>query len=153
MSGSVIVGGARTPIGKFNGGLTSFSGVQLGAFAIEAALERAGISGDQVDHVVMGQVLQAGQGQITARQAAVLAGIPMSVPAITINKVCLSGLNALYMADQMISSGDADVVVAGGMESMTNAPYLLAEGRNGFRMGHSEVRDAMIHDGLWCGIR
>ena len=152
MSGSVIVGGARTPIGKFNGGLTKFSGVQLGAFAIEAALERAGISGDQVDHVVMGQVLQAGQGQITARQAAVLAGIPMSVPAITINKVCLSGLNALYMADQMISSGDADVVVAGGMESMTNAPYLLAEGRNGFRMGHSEVRDAMIHDGLWCAF-
>ena len=152
MSGSVIVGGARTPIGKFNGGLTEFSGVQLGALAIEAALERAGITGDQVDHVIMGQVLQAGQGQITARQAAVLAGIPMSVPAITINKVCLSGLNALYMANQMILSGDADVVIAGGMESMTNAPYILADGRNGFRMGHSEARDAMIHDGLWCAF-
>ena len=124
----------------------------MGSHAIAAALERSGITGDQVDHVVMGQVLQAGQGQITARQAAVGAGIPMDVPAITINKVCLSGLNAIYLADQMISSGDADVVVAGGMESMTNAPYLLADGRNGLQMGHGELRDAMIHDGLWCAF-
>ena len=152
MPGSVIVSGARTPIGRFNGGLASFSGAELGSHAIAAALERSGITGDQVDNVVMGQVLQAGQGQITARQAAVGAGIPMDVPAITINKVCLSGLNAIYLADQMISSGDADVVVAGGMESMTNAPYLLADGRNGLQMGHGELRDAMIHDGLWCAF-
>ncbi|MEC7916089.1 MAG: acetyl-CoA C-acetyltransferase [Actinomycetota bacterium] len=152
MPGSLIVAGARTPIGRFNGGLGSFSGAQLGAHAISHALKRAGIDGDQVDHVVMGQVLQAGQGQITARQAAVEAGIPMDVPAITINKVCLSGLNAIYLADQMISSGDADVVVAGGMESMTNAPYLLPGGRNGLQMGHGELRDAMIHDGLWCAF-
>ncbi|MFL2988022.1 MAG: acetyl-CoA C-acetyltransferase [Candidatus Poriferisodalaceae bacterium] len=152
MPGSVIVSGARTPIGRFNGGLANFTGAELGSHAISAALERSGITGDQVDHVVMGQVLQAGQGQITARQAAVGAGIPMDVPAITINKVCLSGLNAVYLADQMISSGDAEVVVAGGMESMTNAPYLLADGRNGLQMGHGEVRDAMIHDGLWCAF-
>jgi acetyl-CoA C-acetyltransferase len=152
VAGSVIVGGARTPIGRFNGGLSSFTGAQLGGFAIEAALERAGISGDQVDHVIMGQVLQAGQGQITARQAAVNGGIPMGVPAITINKVCLSGLNAVYLAHQMIASGDADIVVAGGMESMTNAPYLLPQGRNGMRMGNAEVLDAMIHDGLWCAF-
>tara|TARA_B100001146_G_scaffold224889_1_gene244745 strand:+ start:2185 stop:3366 length:1182 start_codon:yes stop_codon:yes gene_type:complete len=152
MSGSVIVSGARTPIGRFNGGLASLTGAQLGAHAISAALERARLTGDQVDHVVMGQVLQAGQGQITARQAAVAAGIPMDVPALTINKVCLSGLNAIYLADQMIAAGDADVVVAGGMESMTNAPYLMAEGRGGFKMGHGEVRDAMIHDGLWCAF-
>ena len=152
MPGSVIVSGALTPIGRFNGGLASFSGAELGSHAIAAALERSGITGDQVDHVVMRQVLQAGQGQITARQAAVGAGIPMDVPAITINKVCLSGLNAIYLADQMISSGDADVVVAGGMESMTNAPYLLADGRNGLQMGHGELRDAMIHDGLWCAF-
>ncbi len=152
MPGSVIVAGARTPIGRFNGGLASLTGVQLGSHAISAALDRAGLVGEHVDHVVMGQVLQAGQGQITARQAAVGAGIPMDVPALTINKVCLSGLNAVYLADQMITAGDADVVVAGGMESMTNAPYLLAEGRGGFRMGHGEVRDAMIHDGLWCAF-
>jgi acetyl-CoA C-acetyltransferase len=152
MPGSVIVSGARTPIGRFNGGLANFTGAELGSHAISAALERSGITGDQVDHVVMGQVLQAGQGQITARQAAVGAGIPMNVPAITINKVCLSGLNAVYLADQMISSGDAEVVVAGGMESMTNAPYLLADGRNGLQMGHGELRDAMIHDGLWCAF-
>ena len=152
MPGSVFVSGARTPIGRFNGGLANFTGAELGSHAISAALERSGITGDQVDHVVMGQVLQAGQGQITARQAAVGAGIPMDVPAITINKVCLSGLNAVYLADQMISSGDAEVVVAGGMESMTNAPYLLADGRNGLQMGHGEVRDAMIQDGLWCAF-
>ncbi|MCY4515765.1 MAG: acetyl-CoA C-acetyltransferase [Acidimicrobiaceae bacterium] len=152
MSGSVIVGGARTPIGKFNGGLAGLSGAQLGGIAIEGALQRAGVAAADVDYVVMGQVLQAGQGQITARQAATNAGISMDVPAMTINKVCLSGLNALYMADQMIAAGDADVVVAGGMESMTNAPYLLPEGRNGMRMGSATVLDAMIHDGLWCAF-
>ena len=152
MPGSLIVAGARTPIGRFNGGLASFAGAQFGAQAISHALQRAGITGEQVDHVIMGQVLQAGQGQITARQAAVGAGIPMNVPAITINKVCLSGLNAIYLADQMISSGDADVVVAGGMESMSNAPYVLPSGRNGLQMGHGELQDAMIHDGLWCAF-
>ncbi|MGB1795302.1 MAG: acetyl-CoA C-acetyltransferase [Acidimicrobiales bacterium] len=152
MPGSLIVAGARTPIGRFNGGLAGFAGAQLGAHAISHALQRAGVSGEQVDHVIMGQVLQAGQGQITARQAAVGAGIPMNVPAITINKVCLSGLNAIYLADQMISSGDADIVVAGGMESMTNAPYVLPSGRNGLQMGHGELQDAMIHDGLWCAF-
>ncbi len=152
MPGSLIVAGARTPIGRFNGGLAGFTGAQLGAHAISHALQRAGVSGEQVDHVIMGQVLQAGQGQITARQAAVGAGIPMNVPAITINKVCLSGLNAIYLADQMISSGDADIVVAGGMESMTNAPYVLPSGRNGLQMGHGELQDAMIHDGLWCAF-
>ena len=152
MPGSLIVAGARTPIGRFNGGLAGFAGAQLGAHAISHALQRAGVSGEQVDHVIMGQVLQAGQGQITALQAAVGAGIPMNVPAITINKVCLSGLNAIYLADQMISSGDADIVVAGGMESMTNAPYVLPSGRNGLQMGHGELQDAMIHDGLWCAF-
>ena len=152
MPGSLIVAGARTPVGRFNGGLAGFAGAQLGAHAISHALQRAGVSGEQVDHVIMGQVLQAGQGQITARQAAVGAGIPMNVPAITINKVCLSGLNAIYLADQMISSGDADIVVAGGMESMTNAPYVLPSGRNGLQMGHGELQDAMIHDGLWCAF-
>ncbi len=152
MPGSLIVAGARTPIGRFNGGLAGFTGAQLGAHAISHALQRAGVSGEQVDHVIMGQVLQAGQGQITARQAAVGAGIPMNVPAININKVCLSGLNAIYLADQMISSGDADIVVAGGMESMTNAPYVLPSGRNGLQMGHGELQDAMIHDGLWCAF-
>ncbi len=152
MSGSVIVGGVRTPISKFNGGLAGLSGAQLGGIAIEGALERSGVAAADVDYVVMGQVLQAGQGQITSRQAATKAGISMDVPAMTINKVCLSGLNALYMADQMIAAGDADVVVAGGMESMTNAPYLLPEGRNGMRMGSATVLDAMIHDGLWCAF-
>jgi acetyl-CoA C-acetyltransferase len=151
-TGSVIVGGARTPIGKFNGGLAGLTGAQLGGIAIAGALERSGVAADDVDYVVMGQVLQAGQGQITARQAATDAGIAMDVPAITINKVCLSGLNAIYMADQMIAAGDADVVVAGGMESMTNAPYLLPDGRNGMRMGSGTVLDAMIHDGLWCAF-
>src|SRR5437588_6772607 len=120
MPGSVIVAGARTPIGKLSGALAGFSGADLGGLAIKAALERAGVSPDQVDYVFMGQVLQAGAGQITARQAAVKAGIPMSVSATTVNKVCLSGLNTIYLADQLISSGEADIVVAGGMEAMTN---------------------------------
>ena len=152
MPGSVIISSARTPIGKVSGGLSSFTAMDLGGFAIKAALERAGISPDQVDYVIMGQVLQAGQGQITARQAAAKADIPMTTPAMTLNKVCLSGANALYTADQIIQAGDADVVVAGGMESMTKAPYLLPGARAGYRMGHAEVLDAMIHDGLWCAF-
>src|SRR5258705_5806693 len=126
--------------------------MQLGGFAIKAALERAGIDAEQVDYVLMGQVLQAGAGQITARQAAVNAGIPMTVPAMTLNKVCLSGINAIYLADQMIRNGDAEVVIAGGMESMTNAPYLLAGARAGYRMGNNEVLDSMINDGLLCAF-
>ena len=152
MPGSVIVAGARTPIGKLSGAFAGFSGMDLGGFAIRAALERAGVAPDDVDYVFMGQVLQAGQGQITARQAAVKAGIPMTVPATTINKVCLSGLNSIYLADQLIASGDADVVVAGGMESMTVAPYLLPGARAGYRMGDSKIVDAMMHDGLFCAF-
>jgi acetyl-CoA C-acetyltransferase len=152
MPGSVIVSAARTPIGKQAGGLAGFSAMDLGGFAIKAALERAGISGDAVDYVIMGQVLQAGQGQITARQAAVKGGIPMSVPAMTLNKVCLSGINAIYAADQMINAGDAEVVIAGGMESMTKAPYLLPGARAGYRMGNAELIDSMIQDGLWCAF-
>lgn len=152
MPGSVIVSSARTPIGKTSGALASFTAMDLGGFAIKAALERAGISGDQVDYVIMGQVLQAGQGQITARQAAVKGGVPMTVPAMTLNKVCLSGSNALYVADQMINAGDAEVVIAGGMESMTKAPYLLPGARAGYRMGNAELIDSMIHDGLWCAF-
>jgi acetyl-CoA C-acetyltransferase len=152
MSGSVVVSSARTPIGKLSGSLAQFTAMDLGGVAIKAALERAGIAGDDVDYVIMGQVLQAGQGQITARQAALKAGIPMATPAITINKVCLSGVNALYLADQMIQAGDADIVVAGGMESMTNAPYLLPKARSGYRMGNGEVLDALIQDGLWCAF-
>lgn len=152
MPGSVIVSGARTPIGKLSGALASFSAMDLGGFAIKAALQRAGISGDQVDYVFMGQVLQAGQGQMTARQAAVNAGIPMTVPASTINKVCLSGLNSIYLADLMISNGDADIVVAGGMESMTRAPHLLPGAREGFRIGDTTLVDAMMYDGLFCAF-
>ncbi len=152
MPGSVIVSSARTPIGKLSGGFASLSATDLGGRAIAAALERAGIAGDKIDAVIMGQVLQAGAGQITARQAAFAGGIPMSVHAITINKVCLSGVNAIYLADQMIQAGDADVVVAGGMESMTNAPYLLPNARAGYRMGNGELVDSMIHDGLWCAF-
>jgi acetyl-CoA C-acetyltransferase len=152
MPGSVIVGSARTPIGKLSGALAGFSAQQLGGLAIKAALERAGVGAEQVDYVLMGQVLQAGQGQITARQAAVNGGVPMTVPAMTINKVCLSGINAIYLADQMIRNGDAEVVIAGGMESMTNAPYLLPGARAGYRMGNNEVVDSMINDGLWCAF-
>ena len=149
MAGSVIVAGARTPIGKMSGALASLSAMDLGGLAIKAALERAGVKPEDVDHVFMGQVLQAGQGQITARQAAAKAGIPMSVPATTINKVCLSGLNSIYLADQLINAGEADIVVAGGMESMTNAPYLLPGARAGYRLGDAKVVDAMMFDGLW----
>jgi acetyl-CoA C-acetyltransferase len=150
MPGSVIVGGARTPIGKLSGALAGFSAMDLGGFAIAAALERAGVTADQVDYVFMGQVLQAGQGQITARQAAVKGGISMSVPATTVNKVCLSGLNSIFLADLLISAGVADVVVAGGMESMTKAPYLLPGARAGYRLGDGELVDSMMYDGLYC---
>jgi acetyl-CoA C-acetyltransferase len=148
--GSIIVAGARTPIGRLSGALASFTAMDLGGVAIRAALERAGVKPSQVDYVFMGQVLQAGQGQITARQAAVKAAIPMSVPATTVNKVCLSGLNALYLADLMISSGEAEVVVAGGMESMTNAPHLVPGARAGFRLGDATLVDSMMYDGLYC---
>jgi acetyl-CoA C-acetyltransferase len=152
MAGSYIVAGARTPIGKMSGALASFSAADLGSIAIKAALERAGVSPNEVDHVIMGQVLMAGQGQVPSRQAAAKAGIPMSVPAINVNKVCLSGLNSIYLADQMIASGEADIVIAGGMESMTNAPYLAQGARGGFRYGNTELKDAIIADGLWCSF-
>jgi acetyl-CoA C-acetyltransferase len=152
MAGSVILSGARTPVGKLSGALASFAATDLGGFAIKGALERAGLSPEQIDFVFMGHVLQAGAGQITARQAAVNAGIPMHVPSTTINKVCLSGLNAIYLADQMIQAGDADIVVAGGMESMTNAPYLLPGARGGYRIGDQSVVDSMMYDGLFCAF-
>ena len=152
MAGSVIIAGARTPIGKMSGGFASMSAADLGGVAIAGALERAGVSADQVDYVFMGHVIQAGAGQITARQAASNAGIPMSVPSTTVNKVCLSGLNAIYLADQMVQSGDADIVVAGGMESMTNAPYLLPDARSGMRLGDKSVVDSMMYDGLFCAF-
>ena len=152
MAGSYIVAGARTPIGKMSGALASFSAADLGSIAIKAALERAGVSPNEVDHVIMGQVLMAGQGQVPSRQAAVKAGIPMNVPAINVNKVCLSGLNSIYLADQMIQAGDADIVIAGGMESMTNAPYIASGARGGFRYRNTELKDAIIADGLWCSF-
>jgi acetyl-CoA C-acetyltransferase len=148
MREAVIVGGARTAIGRLLGGLSDFGGADLGGIAIKAALERAGISGDQVDYVIMGQVLQAGAGQIPSRQAAVAAGIPMTVPSLTINKVCLSGLDAIALAAQLIRAGEFDVVIAGGMESMTNAPHLLPTARKGIKYGSAELIDSMAHDGL-----
>ncbi len=152
MSGTVIVAGARTPIGKLSGALGGFAATELGGFAIAGALERAGVQPDQVDYVFMGQVILAGAGQITARQAAAKAGIPMSVPSTTINKVCLSGLNAIYLADLLINAGEADIVVAGGMESMTQAPYLLPGARAGYRIGDQNVVDSMMYDGLFCAF-
>jgi acetyl-CoA C-acetyltransferase len=152
MAGSVIISGARTPIGKLSGAFAGFAATDLGGFAIKAALERAGLTPEQVDYVLMGQVLQAGAGQIPSRQAANNAGIPMTVPSTTINKVCLSGLNAIYLADQMVQSGEADIVVAGGMESMTNAPYLLPGARAGYRAGDKTVVDSMMYDGLFCAF-
>lgn len=146
---TVIVAGARTPIGKFGGALAELEAVDLGGIAIRAALERANVEPGDVDYVIMGHVLQAGAGQITARQAAILAGVPQEVPALTINKVCLSGLNAIALADQMIRAGEVETVVAGGMESMTQAPYLLPKARFGLRMGDAQLVDAMVHDGLW----
>ena len=146
---SVIVAGARTPFGRFGGAFKEVPATTLGAHAIRAALDRSGVKGEDVDYVIMGQVLQAGAGQITARQAAIDAGIPQEVPAITINKVCLSGINAIALADQLIRAGEVEVVVAGGMESMSEAPYLFPKARFGARMGNTEMVDSMIHDGLW----
>jgi acetyl-CoA C-acetyltransferase len=146
---SVIVAGARTPIGKFAGGFKELKAVDLGAVAVREAVARAGVDGASVDYVIMGQVLQAGAGQITARQASIGAGLPKEVPAITINKVCLSGLNAIALADQLIRAGEIEIAVAGGMESMTNAPYVMPKARFGARMGNTDLVDTMVHDGLW----
>ena len=152
MSGSVIVAGARTPMGRLLGGLKDLSGAQLGGVAIKAALERAGVAPEQVDYVIMGQVIQAGAGQIPARQAAVAAGIPMDVPSLLINKVCLSGIDAIALADQLIRAGEFEIVVAGGMESMTNAPHLLPKSREGFKYGDVTLVDSMSHDALFCAF-
>ena len=149
MTTTVIVAGARTPIGKLSGALKDLTAMDLGGIAIKGALDKAGVSGDQVDYVIMGHVLQAGQGQMTARQAAVKGGIPMNVPALTINKVCLSGLDAIALADQLIRAGEVEIVVAGGMESMTGAPFLLPKARQGYRYGNAELVDATFHDGLF----
>jgi acetyl-CoA C-acetyltransferase len=149
MTLSVIVAGARTPIGRFRGAFAGLQAVELGAVAIREALGRARVAPDQVEYVVMGQVLRAGTGQITARQAAVAAGIPKEIPSLNVDKVCLSGTTAIALADQMIRAGEVEVVVAGGMESMTNAPFVLPKAREGERLGHAEMVDSMIHDGLW----
>ncbi len=149
---SVIVAGARTPMGRLLGSLKDFSGAQLGGVAIRAALQRAGVRPDQVGYTIMGQVLTAGAGQIPARQAAVAAGIPMDVPALTINKVCLSGLDAIALADQLIRAGEFEIVVAGGQESMTQAPHLLTGSREGFKYGDVQLLDHLAHDGLFCAF-
>src|SRR2546421_11475288 len=148
MSKTVILGSARTPIGKMGGGLSTLEATELGATAITAALERADVAPEEVEHVVMGQVLQAGQGQIPSRQAQIKAGIPNEVSSETINKVCASGLRASVILDQAIRSGDVEVGVGGGMESMSKAPYLLPQARFGYRMGDAKMLDAMVHDGL-----
>jgi acetyl-CoA C-acetyltransferase len=152
VSGSVILAGARTPIGRLLGSLKDFSGAQLGGFAIRAALERAGVKPEQVQYTIMGQVLTAGAGQIPARQAAVAAGIPMDIPALTINKVCLSGLDAIALADQLIRAGEFEIVVAGGQESMTQAPHLLPKSRGGYKYGDVTMLDHMAYDGLFCAF-
>src|SRR5215207_6023582 len=152
MPGSYIVAGARTPIGKMSGALAPLSAADLGGVAIKAELKRAGVAPEEVEHVLMGQVLMAGQGQVPARQAAHKAGIPMNVPSVNVNKVCLSGLNTIYQADLMIASGEYDIVVAGGMESMTNAPYIARGARAGFRYGNTELSDAIVSDGLSCSF-
>jgi acetyl-CoA C-acetyltransferase len=152
MPGSVIVGGARTPIGKLSGALKGFTAWSSAGSPSPRPWTQSGISGSQVDYVIMGHVIQAGAGQITARQAAVKGGIPMDVPALTVNKVCLSGLNAIAMADQLITVGEFDVVVAGGMESMTNGPYLLPGARSGYRYGDNKIIDATSHDALYCAF-
>ena len=148
----VILSAARTAIGKFGGSLAELSAPQLGGVVIKAALERAGINGDVVDEVIMGNVVGAGLGQAPARQAALAGGVPASVSALTINKVCGSGLKAVMLASSMIKAGDADVIVAGGMENMSKAPYLLPQGRFGYRLGNGEVLDSVVHDGLWCAV-
>src|SRR3954469_5774133 len=152
MSASYLVAGVRTPIGRFHGGLTPLKAVELGSTVIAGALERSGVAPDQVEYTIMGHVLQAGQGQITARQAAVAAGIPIEVPALTVNKVCPSGLAAIATADQMIRAGEIEVAGPGGMESRTNAPYVIPRARDGQRLGNSPMLDTMIHDGLWCAF-
>jgi acetyl-CoA C-acetyltransferase len=149
MSQSVIVAGARTPIGRLLGSLKDQSAADLGGVAIKGALAKAGITGEQVEYVILGQVIQAGTGQITARQAAYKGGIPLDVPSITINKVCLSGVNAIALADQLIRAGEHDIIVAGGMESMTNAPHLLPKSREGYKYGDVTLKDSMAHDALW----
>jgi acetyl-CoA C-acetyltransferase len=150
MTKSVIVSGARTPVGKFGGGLSSLTASDLGGIAIKEALQRGGVSPESVDEVILGCVLQGGQGQIPSRQAAQKAGLPWETKTETINKVCASGLRAITMADQIIRAGDEEVIVAGGMESMSNAPYILPKARWGLRMGDSSVKDLMVHDGLTC---
>lgn len=152
MTGSVILAGARTPIGKLGGSLAGYRARELGGLAIAAALQRASVTPGSVDRVVMGQVLGAGQGQDPARQAAAAAGIPLTVPATTINKVCLSGLYAVHLADLLVRSGEADIVVAGGMESMSNAPYLLTKARQGYRFGKGDLLDSVEEDGLLCAF-
>lgn len=152
MSRSVIVAGTRTAIGKLAGGFATLSAQDLGGAAIRGVLERTGVDPATVDAVLMGQVIQAGQGQITARQAAVKGGVPMTVHATTVNKVCLSGLQTIYLADLMIRAGEADIIIAGGMESMTNAPYLLPNARAGYRIGDQTVVDSMMFDGLTCAF-
>src|SRR4051812_21123389 len=152
MGKTVIVDGVRTPFGKFGGGLSSLTASELGGIVIREVLERSGVAFDQVDEVIMGNVLQAGQGQIPSRQAAREAGIPWEVKTETINKVCASGMRSVTLADQIIRAGDEEVIVAGGMESMSNAPYILPKARWGFRMGDSTVKDLMIHDGLTCSF-
>jgi acetyl-CoA C-acetyltransferase len=146
---TVIVAGARTPMGRLSGSLKGFSGSDLGGFAIKGALDKAGVRPEQVEYVIMGQVLTAGEGQIPARQAAIKAGIPMTVPALTVNKVCLSGIDAIALADQLIRAGEFEIVVAGGQESMTNAPHLLEKSRDGFKYGDVTLHDHMAQDGLW----
>ncbi|HEU4676216.1 MAG TPA: acetyl-CoA C-acetyltransferase [Motilibacteraceae bacterium] len=148
-NGSVIVAGARTPMGRLLGSLKDFSATDLGGFAIKAALERAGVAPEQVEYTIMGQVLYTGAGQIPARQAAVKAGIPMDVPALSINKVCLSGIDAIALADQLIRAGEFEIVVAGGMESMTQAPHFLPGSREGNKYGDMKLVDSMAYDGLW----
>ena len=147
--GSVIVAGARTPIGRLLGGLKSLSAAELGGVAIKGALEKAGVTGDQVDYLIMGQVIQAGAGQNPARTAGIAAGLPMSLPSITINKVCLSGVNAIATADQLIRAGEHEIIVAGGMESMTNAPHFLPKSREGFKFGDVKLVDSMAYDALF----
>ena len=152
MKTSVIVAGARTPIGRFNGALKSFSAADLGGLVIKAAIERAGIPSSHVQYLIMGQALQAGAGQGPARQAAIKAGLPMNVPSIVVNKLCISGLNAIALADQLIRANEYDVIVAGGMESMTNAPHLFMNSRDGLKLGDVVMKDSMMHDGLFCSI-
>jgi acetyl-CoA C-acetyltransferase len=151
-SEAVIISAVRTPTGKFQGSLSPFQATDLGAIAVREAIRRAGVKPEEVDEVIMGCVIQAGLGQNPARQAALRGGVPFGVSAVTVNKVCGSGLKAVMMASQSVLLGDADVVVAGGMESMTNAPYLIPEARKGYRLGNGELVDAMIHDGLWCAF-